>query len=201
MAPSRRTHMRAAAFAVALIGATVLTPAEAAIKAANTSGAMTVSSATWSAIPTPSSSGTPPPGTVSIGFSRTLVLTTPPQYFYVANAGTAALSRTSYQVDGIGGALLGNPVITLKACVGGTWNTSTDVCSAGAGAVITIGTFTSAAPGPVDSATTAGATGSRLHIQASVSNFGLLGSFTAVFGTSVTSTTPRQVSGPTTTNS
>lgn len=198
MPTGRRLRRGAAALAVALLGAPVLTPAQATVKATN-SGTMSASSATWGATPTTSASGTPSPGTVSIGFSRTLILTTPPQYLYVANTGSSTLTGTSYRVDGIAGALLGNPVITLRACVGGTWNTSTDVCGGG-GAVSTIGTFTAAAPGPVNSAVAAAGSGSRLHLQAAVSNFGLLGSFTAVFGASVSSTSPRQIAGPTTTN-
>lgn len=203
--PDHRRHplTRATALAVALVGASVAGPAGAVLVAGSNpvSSTHTVGSATWSAITTLTSSGTPPPGTVSIGFSRTIILTTPPQYLYVANAGTATLTATSYTVTGIGGALLGNPVITLRACVGGTWNTSTDACT-GAGAVNTVvGAFTAAAPGPTASNVAPAGAGSRVHLQASVSNFGLLGSFTAVFGAQVSSAGPRQVSAATITNS
>lgn len=200
-ATRRHVLTGATALAVALVGVPLVAPAGASLRASNgATSTQAVSSATWSAIPTLTPSGAPAPGTVSIEFSRTLIVTTAPQYFYVANTGTRALVGTSYTVTGIAGALLGNPVITLRACVGGTWNTSSDACT-GTGAVDTVvGTFTAGAPGPVQSAVVAAAPGSRLHLQASVSNFGLLGSFTAVFGASVTSTGPRQVSGPLTTN-
>ncbi|HET7487887.1 MAG TPA: hypothetical protein VFJ85_08155 [Acidimicrobiales bacterium] len=187
----------AAALAAALLAALVARPAVAG-GTAQATGTAAVTSSTWSVIPTTSSSGTPSPGSVSIGFSHTLVLTTPPQYFYAANTGTRSLVRTSYEVDGIGGALLGNPTITLTACVGGTWNTGTNVCS---GTPTAIGSFTAASPGPTDVAAAPTSSGSRLHIQAAVSNFGLLGSFTAVFSTMVTSSgAVRQLSGPLTTN-
>jgi len=196
-----RQARRATAVTVALLGATGLMPAGAEVSARNdpATSAVTAATGTWGATPTLAASGVPAPGTVSITYSHTLVLTTAPQYFYVANTGTRTLSGTSYTVDGIAGAVLGDPVITVRACTGGTWNTSTHACSAGS--VTTVGTFTAGAPGPVESAVTAAGPGTRVQLQAAVSNFGLLGSFTAVFGTRVSSSAPRQVAGPLVSNS
>lgn len=200
-ATRRRAGTRATALAVALLGASGSSPAVAGVTARTDPTASThdVAIGTWGATPTLQATGAPPPGTVSIDYSHTVALTTAPQYLYLANTGTRTLSGSSYTVDGIAGTLLGNPVITLAACTGGTWDTATHACVGGA--VTTVGTFTAAAPGPVASTVTAAAPGSRVQLQASVSNFGVLGSFTAVFGAQVSATAPRQVAGPSTSNS
>lgn len=154
-----------------------------------------MSSASWSVIPTQSAS-TPAPGSLSLTFSH-LVLAPPPQYFSAVNVGTHALAATSYGVTGVGGALLGNPVLTLSACIGATWNTSSDTC---AGAATVIGSFTATATGPTDTTAAPSAAGSRLSVRASVTNFGLTGSFTATISTNVSSQAPRDIPAASTTS-
>jgi len=202
-----RVKRGATATAVALLTAAVSalvaallvtpTPASAAV-AASAGGTAWVGSATWSVIPTSSTTGTPSAGALTLTYSLGLLGPSGPQYFDVVNTGTHALVSTDYTLNlSVSGLLsLGSTSVTLTSC-STTWNTSANTCG---GTTTLIGTF-SGGSSSIDSTDAPLASASRVHIQATVSTSILqVATLTVVANTSVSSASPRDVSAATTTN-
>ena len=122
----------------------------------------------------------------------------PPQYFDVVNTGTRTLAGTAYFVAISGFSLLSSPDVTLKACaVGVDWNHGTAACSSGG--TTTIGPFHANSTLFIDSTAAPDTANTRLHLQASISNVGLLsGTLTALISAQVSSLSPRDLVAVTT---
>jgi hypothetical protein len=113
---------------IASVEATAVTPATAAEQAlARRSSAVTTTSGVWAALPTQAASAPYVPAALALTFAVS-ALTPRPQYFWVVNTGTVSLTRASYTVTETGAPGLS---ATVQACVGGTWNETTDACSGG----------------------------------------------------------------------
>jgi hypothetical protein len=119
---------------LASIEATSVTSATAAEQAlARRSTAVVTTSASWGALPTQAASAPYVPAALALTFA--VAATTPrPQYFWVVNTGTVSLTRASYTVTETGAPGL---TATVQACVGGSWNETTDACS---GSITTVAT-------------------------------------------------------------
>ena len=97
----------------------------ASITATRASAAQTVTSVSWAVVGTTASSA--PYGTSAVSLPFTLGV---PQYFNVVNVGTATLSTAGYTIGyGISTSNLGIGWLDLYGCSGGTWNTTTGICS------------------------------------------------------------------------
>jgi hypothetical protein len=188
-----RVHRRAAiAVAALLFPVTLLAQpvAASAVMHAQAKGTTTVSSATWAAIATQAT--TPSQTALTLTFGLSLLGGAPtPQYFDVVNTGTRTLSGTAYFVAISGFSLLSSPDVTLKACaVGVAWNQGSGLCPSGATTVI--GPFHANSTLFIDSTAAPTSSGTHLHLQASVSNVGLLsGTLTAIISAQVSSFSPR----------
>jgi hypothetical protein len=120
----------------ASVQATAVQPATAAERAvARHAAAVTTTSAVWSALPTQAAAGPYTPSALALTFAAALV-TPPPQYFWVVNTGSVSLTGATYTVTEAGSA---GVTATIQACVGGTWNETTDACSGVVTAVATSG--------------------------------------------------------------
>jgi hypothetical protein len=112
----------------ALAGVEAATPpdATASIQAlARHSASVATTSGTWAALPTQLGSAPYVPSALTLTFA--VAVTTPrPQYFWVVNTGTVSLTKATYTVTETGS--LG-VTATVEACVGGSWNETTDTCS------------------------------------------------------------------------
>lgn len=119
---------------LASVEATSVTSATAAEQAlARRSAAVATTSATWGALPTQAATAPYVPAALALTFA--VAAATPrPQYFWVVNTGTVSLTHASYTVTETGAPGLS---ATVQACVGGTWNETTDACG---GAVTTVAT-------------------------------------------------------------
>ena len=96
---------------------------------------MASTSGVWAALPTQAASAPYVPTALALTFA--VAVSTPrPQYFWVVNTGTLSLTRATYTVTETGA--LGISA-TVEACVGGTWDESTDACSGTITAVATSG--------------------------------------------------------------
>lgn len=110
------------------VEATAVTSATAAEQAlARRTAAVVTTSGVWAALPTQLGSAPYVPTALTLTFAVS-ALTPRPQYFWVVNTGTVSLSRASYTVTETGAPGLS---ATVQACVGGTWNESTDACTGG----------------------------------------------------------------------
>lgn len=177
----------AGSLAALLLSVALLTTAAGATTRGDAGGTTGVTTATWAAIPT--QSATPSPSSLTLTFSISL-LSVAPQYFDVVNNGTKTLSATAYFVA-LSGLSLPGPTLTLKACpIGVSWNQSGGG-SCATGSPTTIASFTMSSSSYVDSAVAPTTAGTRLHVQASVSNVLVNGTLTAVVNAEVSSLTPR----------
>jgi hypothetical protein len=167
--------------------------------AATANGAMLVTSGSWGAIPTTTTSGVPPTGSLTLTFATSLLGNPASQYFSGYNSGTISLVASTYTVTLSGSALLGTTTVVLTACVGATWNTTAGTCS---GTTTAIGSWTKSTSGTSVSSSAAPAmSASRLSVQASVTgDLVLSGSLTVVISMSVDSSSPRQIRAVITTN-
>ncbi len=142
------------------VQATTATPATAAEQAlARHSSAVTTSSGIWAALPTQAASAPYVRSALALTFA-VAVVTPRPQYFWVVNTGTLSLTGASYTVTETG-----SPGIsaTVEACVGGSWNESTDACS---GTVTTVAT---SGGGAMSSSVVSAAPSAQVRLRARVS--------------------------------
>lgn len=191
---SHRGLRRAATYVAALL--LVLTvvlaqPASALLREqAAATGTEAVSSATWAAIPTQST--TPSPSALTLTFPIALLGSPAAQYFDVVNTGTRTLDGAAYFVALSGFSLLDTPTLTLEACaVGVSWNTTTGACTSGTATFI--GSFNGSSSLYLQSTAAPTTAGTRLHLQASVSKVLLSGTLTAVISAEVTSQSPQDI--------
>lgn len=144
----------------ASVQAATVTPATAAeVALARHSAAVTTRSATWAALSTQLASAPYVPSALALTFA-VAVTTPPPQYFWVVNTGTVSLTRAGYTVTETGSPGL---TATVQACVGGTWNETTDACSA------TITTVATSGAGLTSSTAVPAAPSARVRLRAIVS--------------------------------
>ena len=144
-----RTLAALLAMSAALGATATVAPATAAeVALARHSAAVGTTSATWAALSTQLSSAPYVPSALALTFAIA-VTTPPPQYFWVVNTGTVSLTHAGYTVTETGSP---GVTATVQACVGGTWNETTDACSgtvttvATSGAGLTSSTVVPAAP-------------------------------------------------------
>jgi hypothetical protein len=164
----------------------IAAPAWGGIKATNAQSE-TVTSASWGAAGA-TTSGSTTLGSPFVVSWALITLFPTSQYFKVTNTGTLALTGETYTTVNSGG-----PTVSLTACVGGTWNSSSGVCPSG-GTQVSLGQ----SGGGATTSTTAIPVGSSLSVRAQTTGLLSLGTFT----TSVTVTAARsQVRAGTTTNS
>jgi hypothetical protein len=64
----------------------------------------------------------------TVNFPISALVPPPPQYLTVSNTGSLALTGATYSMTR-GGLIVGTA--TIDACVGGTWNESTNACTGG----------------------------------------------------------------------
>jgi hypothetical protein len=145
---------------LASVEATSVTSATAAERAlAQRSAAVVTTSGIWSALPTQLASAPYVPAALALTFA--VAATTPrPQYFWVVNTGTVSLTHASYTVTETGALGLS---ATVQACVGGTWNETTDACS---GVVTTVAT---SGAGATASTVVPGSPSAQLRLRALLS--------------------------------
>jgi hypothetical protein len=148
----------------AALGASVqiatVTPATASeVALARHSAAVSTTSAKWAALSTQAASAPYVPAALALTFAVALT-TPPPQYFWVVNTGTVSLTRASYTVTETGAPGLS---ATVEACVGGTWNESTNACS---GTVTTVAT---SGAGATSSTAVPTASSARIRLRAVLS--------------------------------
>jgi hypothetical protein len=153
--------------AAAALAAGVLLPLGAtAAHAAMTAGATatpSVTSGSWGVSPTGSAKQAQVLTWTQSGSSA-------PLYFTATNTGTVALAATTWTMQAVRADGIGNgtqPVVTLDACVGGTWNTTTNVCTGGTGTTIG-GTTSTNASMSVASSVTPVQPGSALAVRATL---------------------------------
>lgn len=144
----------------ASVQAATVTPATAAeVALARHSAAVGTTSATWAALSTQLASEPYVPSALVLTFA--VAVTTPrPQYFWVVNTGTVSLTRAGYTVTETGS--LG-VTATVQACVGGTWDETTDACS---GSITTVATSVA---GPTSSTVVPAAPAAKVRLRAIVS--------------------------------
>lgn len=145
----------------ALTGVQAVAPsATASVQAlARHTTAVSTTSGIWAALPTQLSSAPYVPAALTLTFA-TAVTTPRPQYFWVVNTGTITLSKASYTVTETGALGL---TATVEACVGGSWNESTDACS---GTVTTVAT---SGGGATSSTVVPAAASAQVRLRAKVS--------------------------------
>lgn len=145
------------AVAFAGLQPTAATAAEQAL--ARHSAAVTTTSGIWAALPTQAASAPYVPSALALTFA--VAVSTPrPQYFWVVNTGTLTLAAASYTVTETGS--LG-VTATVEACVGGSWNETTDACS---GSITTVAT---SAGGATTSSVVPAAASAQVRLRARVS--------------------------------
>ncbi|HVA62019.1 MAG TPA: hypothetical protein VNG13_15990 [Mycobacteriales bacterium] len=150
--------------------------ADAAITGAGVSAAQVISSGSW--ILVPSLTSTPPATPGALTVAVTLIA---PAYFYAINTGTEPLTGAEYTVSA-------SSAVTLTACVGGSWNETTNLCS---GTATVVGATTGS---PATSSVVPTPNDGNVLLQASTT----AASTSATISTSVRSD---QISGIGTTNS
>jgi len=142
-----------------LAGVQAATPTEAtaSIQAlARHSTSVTTTSGIWAALPTQLGSAPYVPSALTLTFA--VAVTTPrPQYFWVVNTGTVALSKATYTVTETGA--LG-VTATVEACVGGSWDETTDACSG------TITTVATSSGGATSSTVVPGSASAQVRLRA-----------------------------------
>jgi hypothetical protein len=158
-----RIRRRAAA---ALLAGVLLPVGATAAHAAMTTrvtAAPTVTSGSWGVSPTGSAKQAQVLTWTQAGSSA-------PQYFTATNTGTVALAATTWSMQTVRADGIGNgtqPVVTLDACVGGTWNTTTNLCVGGVPTLI--GATTSVNPSMTAASTaTPAQPGSALSVRATL---------------------------------
>src|ERR1700719_2874958 len=87
---------------------------------ADASGATAVTSGSWGTIPTTTTSGVPPTGSLTLTYTTSILGNPPSQYFNVYNSGTVSLVASTYTVTLSGLALLFTTTLHLTACLGAT---------------------------------------------------------------------------------
>jgi hypothetical protein len=112
-----RLPRTAALVTVAVLG-TSLTTASFASTAGRATQNQTVTSGSWAATASPS----------SVTFPTSALVPPAPVYVSVTNSGSETLTGSTYSMSR-SGLVVGT--INVDACVGGTWNESTNVCSGG----------------------------------------------------------------------
>ena len=139
--------------------AAVTTAAAAEQALARHSAAVTTTSGSWAALPTQAASAPYVPSALALTFA--VAVSTPrPQYFWVVNTGTLALTGASYTVTESGSVGI---TATVEACVGGTWNESTDACSG------TITTVATSGAGATSSSVVPASPAAQVRLRARVS--------------------------------
>jgi hypothetical protein len=172
--------------ATALCMIAASTPAWAGIKGTYTGSTEQVTTASWGAAGA-TTSGSPTTGQPFVISWPAFTIGGASQYFKMVNTGSLNLSGQTYAATDSGGSL----TVTLTACVGASWNTSTGNCGGSQVALDTSG-------GGSTTDSTAIASGASLSVRAQTSGVISIGSFT----TSVTVTTDRtDIRAATTTNS
>jgi len=153
----------------------------------------TVTSGTFAALATTAS--TPPYTTAALTLSfGTLGLST--IYFNVVNTGNFTLIGSTYSLSaanlGVAGA------VTVKACVGGTWNESTNACTGGTATTVATSTGSTTTTSQTASGRFPAAAAASIRMQATLT--GILNvNTTGTFGVTVSRTA--EVRAATTTNS
>jgi len=146
-----------------LAGVQAATPstATASIQAlARHSSSVATTSGKWAALPTQLGSAPYVPAALTLTFA--VAVTTPrPQYFWVVNTGTVSLTKATYTVTETGAV---GVTATVEACVGGTWNETTDACTGG---VIT--TVATSSGGATSSSVVPAAASAQVRLRAKLS--------------------------------
>jgi len=185
-----------AATAVALLevfGLGTQAPAYAGISGqAASASARTVSSGTFSVVPTVLTSGTPVPGSAALTFT----VATPRAYFDAVNTGSIDLVAASYNLT-LTYAGTGTPTVTLVSCPGSSWNQTLNTCPVG---TVTIGSWGAGSSSSLASTQVPVSSGDRLRLRATVTTTGVLVSASATANTTVSSGPTRQIRAATTTN-
>lgn len=150
------TTRRVAAVAVALLVVTVTgTSAAVAALQARATGSGTVSTGTWSVVPTVASAAPYPTGRLSLSFARNGKASPVPAYFWLVGTGT-------FPVAAISSTITTSPAATAKIeLCSTTWNEATGTCTG------TITILDTTATGATTSAT-AFAVGERRRVKASI---------------------------------
>ncbi|MDQ1685073.1 MAG: hypothetical protein QOC82_1810 [Frankiaceae bacterium] len=139
--------------------ATVTAATAAEVALARHSTAVSTTSGVWAALPTTAASAPYVPTALALTFA--VAVTTPrPQYFWVVNTGTVSLTGASYTVTETGALGL---TATVQACVGGSWNETTDACSG------TITTVATSGAGATSSTVVPGAPSAQVRLRALLS--------------------------------
>ena len=192
---------RRAAVTVALLGMYCLLPlvsAAATVRAASPVGSETVTGGSWGVVPTQSTASPPPAGALTLTATNNSA-----QYFKVVNTGTEPLVATTYVVAIGGGG--SKTALTLTACSVAWTQGGSGSCT---GTTTAIKAWSQQVPVPsgdvadgtaVASAAVPAQANATLFIRATPASVPASGA-TFTITTSVSSSSPRQIGSPATTN-